>query len=86
MTHEFKHPKYYAAMRKELQASSVKQAIQETVPWNEIVEAQAASVKPQAEDTSDTSNKPQAPSSKHQASSREQQAAQSRYPHKVSSS
>jgi hypothetical protein len=34
------------------------------------------SVKQQAEDTSDTSNKPQAPSSKHQASSRKQQAAQ----------
>ena len=74
MTHEFKHPKYYAEMRKELQAASLKQVINETVPWNEIVEAQASS------------SKPQAPSSKHQASSREQQAAQSRYPHKVSSS
>jgi len=33
------------------------------------------SLKPQAEDTSDTSNKPQAPSGKHQASSRKQQAS-----------
>ena len=76
---EFKHPKYYAELRAERrkqQAASLKRAINETVPWNEIVEAQAASVKPQAEDTSDTSSKPQAPSSKHQASSRKQQAAQ----------
>ena len=35
----------------------------------------AASFKPQAEDTSDTSSKPQAPSGKHQASSRKQQAS-----------
>jgi len=34
----------------------------------------ASSLKPQA--TEDTSNKPQAPSDKHQASSRKQQAAQ----------
>ena len=72
------HPKYYKEMRAERrkqQAASLKRAINETVPWNEIVEAQASSFKPQAEDTSDTSNKPQAPSSKHQASSRKQQAA-----------
>ena len=44
--------------------------------WKEMAairrKHQAASVKPQA--TEDTSNKPQAPSDKHQASSRKQQA------------
>ena len=85
MTHEFKHPKYYAEMRKELQAASLKQVINETVPWNEIVEAQASSSKPQATKIQASSGKHQAPSCKPQASSREQQAAQSRYPHKVSS-
>ena len=62
---EFKHPKYYAALRAErrkLQAASLKQIINETVPWNEIVEAQASSSKPQA-----PSSKPQAPSRKCQA-------------------
>ena len=46
---EFKHPKYYAALRAEkrkLQAASLKQAIQETVPQCDIEEA--ASTKPQA--------------------------------------
>jgi len=84
----YHHPKYYAALRAEkrkLQAASLKQAIQETVPWNEIVEAQASSSKPQATKIQASSGKHQAPSCKPQASSREQQAAQSRYPHKVSS-
>jgi hypothetical protein len=49
-------------------------------------ERQAASNKPQATKIQAASGKPQAPSCKPQASSREQQAAQSRYPHKVSSS
>jgi len=51
MTHEFKSPKYWAELRAEkrkLQAASLKQAIQETVPWNEVVEAEASSSKPQA--------------------------------------
>ena len=52
---EFKHPKYYAALR----ALSRKQ--------------QASSLKPQAR--LDASSKPQAPSGKHQASSRKQQAS-----------
>jgi len=62
------HPKYYKEMRaerKKLQAASLKQAIQETVPWNEVLEAtssQASSSKPQA-----PSSKPQAPSHKRQA-------------------
>ena len=46
---EFKHPKYYAALRAEkrkLQAASLKQAIQETVPQCDIEEA--ASTKRQA--------------------------------------
>ena len=55
-------------------ASDKQQAIDETVPHQEILEAQASS------------GKHQAPSCEPQASSREQQAAQSRYPHKVSSS
>ena len=64
---EFKHPKYYKelrAIRRKHQAASIKQqAIDETVPHQEILEAQAAS------------NKPQAPSSKPQASSRKRQAS-----------
>jgi len=66
---EFKHPKYYKEMRVEkrkLQAASSKQqAIQETVPYNDIEEATSSQA---------SSSKPQAPSSKHQASSRKQQA------------
>jgi len=42
--------------------------------------------KQQATEIQASSDKPQAPSCKPQASSREQQAAQSRYPRKVSSS
>ena len=67
---EFKHPKYYAALRAEkrkLQAASLKQAIQETVPWNEVVEAQASSSKRQA--PSESNSKLQASSPKQQASS-----------------
>ena len=43
---EFKHPKYYAALRAEkrkLQAASLKQAIQETVPDIDIEEAKGSS-------------------------------------------
>ena len=86
------HPKYYAALRAEKrkpQAASLKQAIQETVPWNEVVEAEASSSKldhshwglPRVKAPSlklqanqTPSCKPQAPSSKHQASSRKLQA------------
>ena len=49
MTHIFKSPKYWAELRAEkrkLQAASLKQAIQETVPQCDIEEA--ASLKPQA--------------------------------------
>ena len=64
---EFKHPKYYAelrAIRRKQQAASIKQqAIEETVPHQEILEAQASSDKHQA-----TSSKPQASSRKRQAS------------------
>ena len=52
------------------QASSLKQVINETVPWNEVVEAQASSSKePQA-----SGSKLQAPSTLEQASSRKRQA------------
>ena len=70
---EFKHPKYYAALRAEkrkLQAPSLKQVINETVPQCDIEEA--ASLKPQARKAS--SNKPQAQNNKLQASSRKLQA------------
>ena len=70
---EFKHPKYSAALRAEkrkLQAASLKQVIQETVPQCDIEEA--ASVKHQASQAS--SSKPQAQSDKLQASSRKRQA------------
>jgi|TARA_R110001599_G_scaffold184730_1_gene378843 hypothetical protein len=73
MTHIFKSPKYWAELRAErrkLQAASLKQAIQETVPWNDI--AEASSLKRQASEAS--SGKPQAPHTKLQASSRKRQA------------
>ena len=65
---EIKHPKYYAALRAEkrkLQAASLKQAIQETVPWNEVLEATSSQA---------SSSKLQAQSDKLQASSRKRQA------------
>ena len=70
----YHHPKYYAALRAEkrkLQASSLKQAIQETVPQCDIEEA--ASPKPQAEESS----KRQASSPKQQASSSKPEATSS---------
>jgi len=66
MTHVFKHPKYWAELRagkRKLQAASLKQAIQETVPQCDIEEA--SSSKPKGDEAS--SNKPQATSSKPQA-------------------
>jgi hypothetical protein len=65
------HPKYYAeqrAKRRKLQAASLKQAIQETIPHCDIEEA--AGVKRQAEPSSGSSknlSKLQAPSGKRQA-------------------
>ena len=70
---EIKHPKYYAALRAEkrkLQAPSLKQVINETVPQCDIEEA--PSLKRQASEAS--SCKPQAPNNKRQASSRKLQA------------
>ena len=68
----FRHPKYYAELRKihdawlKQQASSDKQqAIDETVPHCDIEEATSSEA---------SSSKPQAPSSKPQASSRKRQA------------
>jgi len=73
--HTFKHPKYYKEMRAErrkLQAASPKQqAIDETIPYNDIEEA--ASAKLQAEESS----KQQASSPKHKASSLKPQATSS---------
>ena len=63
MTHIFHPPKYYKEMRAEkrkLQAASLKQAINETVPHNDIEEA--SSLKHQAPETS--SDKLQASSDK----------------------
>ena len=45
MTHVFRSPKYWAELRAEkrkLKAPSLKQVIQETVPWNEVVEASSS--------------------------------------------
>ena len=54
------HPKYYAALRAEkrkLQASSLKQAIQETVPWNEVLEATSSKLQaPKPKPSSDYPN------------------------------
>ena len=48
------------------------QAIEESVPYTDVIEAQASSFKPQAQKAS--SHKRQAPSSKRQASSHKRQA------------
>jgi len=55
------------------QAPSLKQVIQETVPWNEVVEA--SSTKPQA--PSESNSELQASSPKRQASSSKPQASSS---------
>ena len=60
------------APQKLIKKISKEDIINETVPHNDIEEAQAPSFKRQAE--KDTSRKPQAPSSKRQASSRKRQA------------
>ena len=52
------------------------QAIEESVPYTDIIEAQASSDKQQATDPQASSGKHQAPSCKHQASSRKRQAPQ----------
>ena len=64
----YHHPKYYAALRAErrkLQAASLKQAIQGTVPQCDIEEATSSQA---------SSSKPQAQTSKLQALSRKRQA------------
>ncbi len=80
MTFAWHHPNYYKKLKREA-ASSKQQAIQETVPHNDIEEAQASSSKPHyqinyddfckgdEEEPQASSSKPQAPSVKHQASS-----------------
>ena len=88
---EFKHPNYYKKLRMQYgphKAISYSQENSEaaSVRRGSRPKHQAASLKPQATETQASSGKHQAPSCKPQASSREQQAAQSRYPHKVSSS
>ena len=41
---EFKHPYYYKKLRAQARKlTSLQAAIQETVPWNEVVEAQSTS-------------------------------------------
>ena len=73
---EFKHPKYYKEMRaerKKLQAASLKQAIQETVPQCDIEEASSSKLQAPREESS----KQQASSPKQQASSSKPQAASS---------
>ena len=90
----FRHPKYYKELRKlrnksdqaisdeaSTEATSVRsgpglkqQAIEETVPHNDIEEASSA--KPQA--PSESNNKLQAPSPKHEASSSKPQASSSK--------
>jgi hypothetical protein len=77
MGHVFKHPKYYEELRKRREkenskqqaASDKQQAIDETVPYNDIEEAQAPS---------DSRYKRQASSPERQASSDKPQAASSK--------
>ena len=49
MTHTFHHPKYYKEMRAERRklqaASSKRQAIEETVPHNDIEEATSSKIR-----------------------------------------
>ena len=90
MTHIFKSPKFYKELRMQYGpdkaiSNSEENSEAASVRRGSRPKHQAASLKPQATETQASSGKHQAPSCKPQASSREQQAAQSRYPHKVSS-
>jgi len=67
MTHEFKHPNYYAALRKRAR----QQAIDETVPHNDIEEANKLTSSQAGGD------KPPIPEPRVQASSQKSQAPKS---------
>ena len=75
---EFKHPNYYAALRKQGRklTSSKQQAIEESVPYTDVIEAQASGDKPQSQSTrvQASSHKPQAPGSKRRGTSDNSQA------------
>jgi len=84
---EFKHPKYYAGLRRQakLQAgkvtSSKQQAIEESVPYTDVIEAQATSSQAsgskhpnQCTRVQASSHKPQAPGSDDQGTSGSSQA------------
>jgi hypothetical protein len=68
MSHVFRHPKYYEELRKQERKLTSSQAIQETVPHNDIEEAN----KPTS--SQETSDKQANPEPKAQASSQSQQA------------
>ena len=60
---EFKHPNYYKKLRAQARKlTSLQAAIQETVPWNEVVEAQSTS-------SQASGHKPSSPEPRVQASS-----------------
>ena len=85
---EFKHPKYYKelrSIRNKLDQAISEEAVLPSVRPGPGLKPQASSSKPQATEIQASSGKHQAPSCKPQASSREQQAARSCSPQKVSS-
>ena len=72
MSHVFRHPNYYKQLKEkyEQEATSVKQqAIEETVPYTDIIEAGNDNPDPTRRVGPGSGTKRQAPSSKHQASS-----------------
>ena len=77
MGHVFKHPNYYKQLKEkyEQEASSNKQqAIEETVPYTDIIEAGNDDTDPARRVGPGSGTKTEATSSKHQASSSKPQA------------
>ena len=72
MTHVFKHPNYYKQLKEKYEqeaSSSKQQAIEETVPYTDIIEAGNDDPDPARRVGPEAGTKTQASSSKHQAPS-----------------
>jgi hypothetical protein len=77
VSHVFRHPNYYKQLKEkyEQEATSVKQqAIEETVPYTDIIEAGNDNPDPTRRVGPESGTKTQASSSKHQASSSKPEA------------
>ena len=77
MTHVFKHPNYYKQLKEKYEqeaSSSKQQAIEETVPYTDIIEAGNDDPDPARRVGPEPGIQKQATSAKHQASSCKPQA------------